>query len=423
VKVCLRGNGRSYGDAALTSEGVVMDLRHMKRVLSWDAENGIIEAEPGLTVNELWHHTLPAGFWPAVVPGTGHPTLGGLVAMNVHGKNHYKVGGIGDHVLEMDMATPSGELLTLSRDLNPDLFHAVIGGFGMLGCVTRVRMQLKRVHSGCLRVWQWSTPSLEGQFEAFADCHDSDYFVSWVDCVNGVVPGRGQLHRAKYLEDGEDTLPSFRVEDQRFPRTMMGVPLSLVPHVLKVFYSSNSGVALTNALKYLASRYGSTREARQSHASFHFLLDQLVGFREAYAPHGFIQYQPFLPADAALPVMREILVRCKRVGIVAYLGVLKRYREDDFLLSHALDGYSLALDLPAKDVPGLWKLTHELSDMVCEAGGKFYPAKDLVIRPDHFRRAFGQEAIQTFRTLRHRVDPERVLHTDLAARIGIDEKR
>ena len=419
-RVCLRGNGRSYGDAALTERGVVLDMRHMKRVLSFDTDAGVIEVEPGVTVNELWQIGLPHGFWPAVVPGTGHPTVGGLLAMNVHGKNHYKMGGTGDHVLDFDLATPSGQLLTCSREENAELFHAVIGGFGMLGCTTRIRIKMKRVYSGSLRVWQWSTPSLAGQFEAFEQCLDDDYFVSWVDCVNGSAPGQGQLHRARYVPQGEDPNPDFAVEGQSFPKTMMGVPLPLVPQVLKVFYTSNLAVGFTNQLKYLASRFGSTAEYRQNHAAFHFLLDQMVGFRDAYAPHGFIQYQPFVPRENAPRVFSEILKRCKQRGIVSYLGVLKRYREDDFLLSHALDGYSLALDFPAKD-PGMVPLMHELSDLVVEAGGRFYPAKDLVIRPDHFRRSLGQGPLEQFQALRRRVDPQRVLHTRLAERIGLDD--
>lgn len=406
----------------MTSQGVVLDMRRMKRILSWDAEGGIIDVQPGLTMHELWQHTLPAGFWPAVVPGTGYPTVGGLVAMNVHGKNHYRMGGTGDHVLDLDLVTPSGQLLRCSREENVELFRAVIGGFGMLGCVTRVRMKLKRVHSGALRVWQWSVPSIEAQFEAFEGCMDDDYFVSWVDCVNGTNPGRGQLHRGRYFKEGEDPTPSFRVEDQAFPKTMMGVPLPLVPHVLKLFYTSNLAVGFTNAVKYLASRLSSTSEVRQGHASFHFLLDQMVGFRDAYAPNGFIQYQPFVPREHAPQVIKEILTRCKRAGIVSYLGVLKRYREDEFLLSHALDGYSIALDFPVRDRAALWSLCHELSDLVCEAGGRFYPAKDLVCRPDHFRRSYGQGALEQFRALRRQVDPQQVLRTDLAARIGLDQE-
>jgi len=428
VRVGMRGSGRSYGDAALNTGELIVDMRHMKRILAWDPETGVIESEPGLTINELWQHTLSAGWWPPVVPGTSWPTLGGCVAMNVHGKNHYALGGIGDHVLELDLVTPSGKLVTLSRDENADLFHAVIGGFGMLGAVTRVKLQLKRVYGGRLLVQQFSAPDLATQFEYFeGEAKNNDYYVSWVDCFGlGSSPaGRGQLHRACYVKPGEDpdAERTLAVEEQKLPGTMMGVPMPLVPTVLKIFYSSNAGVQFTNQLKYLASKHGSTRPFYQPHAAFHFLLDQMPGFRNAYDPGGFIQYQPFVPREHAERVFTEILRVSKRRGIVSYLGVLKRYRPDDFLLSHALDGYSLALDYPVTrdNKKHLWQMCHELADVVIDAGGRFYPAKDLVLTSQHARRAWGQEALTAFENLRTEIDPARILRTDLAARYGLDD--
>ncbi|MED5372984.1 MAG: FAD-binding oxidoreductase [Myxococcota bacterium] len=423
--VAFRGSGRSYGDAAINGQGMVLDMRSMNRVLSWDRETGVIEAEPGLSIQQLWQRTLPDGWWPPVVPGTSFPTLGGCLAMNIHGKNHYKMGGIGDHVQEIDLVTPAGEIHTLSREQRPELFHAAISGFGMLGAITRIKLQLKRVHGGRLRVAQWAVPDLRAQFEAFQDASRFDYFVSWVDCIGGGAAGRGQLHRATYTAPGEDPMGTRtqNVAGQSLPKTMMGVPMPLVPTVLKIFYSSNLGVHFTNEAKYRASTLGSTADYYQSHAAFHFLLDQMPGFRNAYEPGGFLQYQPFVPAENAERVFNEILRVSKQRGIMSYLGVLKRYRPDDFLLSHALDGYSLALDYPitrANQAP-LYAMLHELTELVLDAGGRFYPAKDSILRPEHFRRAFGQEAITRFRTLRDQCDPNRILRTNWAARVGVDE--
>lgn len=100
---------------------------------------------------------------------------------------------------------------------------------------------------------------------------------------------------------------------------------------------------------------------------------------------------------------------------------MKRHRADAFLLSHGVDGYSFALDFPVTPANRavLWKTLHEVSDMVCEAGGRFYPAKDAVIRPDHFQRAWGQARVARFNALRAMVDPDRRLRTDLAARFGL----
>jgi FAD/FMN-containing dehydrogenase len=420
--VGLRGSGRSYGDAALNDGGLVLDMRQMRRVLAWDPGTGVVDVEPGVTIEDLWRGMLGDGWWPMVVPGTMFPTVGGCVAMNVHGKNHWKVGGTGDHVQELDLLTPRGEHLRLSRSENADLFHATIGGFGMLGTVTRLRLQLKRVESGLLSVRALSCRDLDEQF-AFFEEHtpDADYCVSWVDCVaGGSSLGRGQAHRASYVYD--DPKPDLLPAHQDLPGHILGVPRGLVSRLLGVF-NWNGGMRLMNLGKYLASRATPSRPYRQGHVAFAFLLDYVPNWRMAYWPGGFVQYQPFVPKEHAPRVFREILRVSQARGMPSYLGVLKRHRPDGFLLSHALDGYSFALDFPvrASTRAELWAMLHEFSDMVVDAGGRFYPAKDAVIRPDHFRRAWGQERVTAFRALRTKVDPDRVLRTDWATRVGVDE--
>ena len=91
VTVGLRGAGQSYGDAALNAGNICLDLSCMKRILAWDPGQGIIQLEPGVTIEQLWQHAIEDGWWPAVVPGTMFATLGGCLGMNVHGKNNWAV--------------------------------------------------------------------------------------------------------------------------------------------------------------------------------------------------------------------------------------------------------------------------------------------------------------------------------------------
>ena len=68
--VGLRGAGCSYGDASLNAEGVSLDLSRMNRILEWDPATGVIRAEPGVTIRQLWQYVLEDGWWPPVVTGT-----------------------------------------------------------------------------------------------------------------------------------------------------------------------------------------------------------------------------------------------------------------------------------------------------------------------------------------------------------------
>jgi len=57
-----------------------------------------------------------------VAPGTQFITLGGMVAADVHGKNHHRDGCFGASVLKLRMRVADGRILECSRDQHPDLF-------------------------------------------------------------------------------------------------------------------------------------------------------------------------------------------------------------------------------------------------------------------------------------------------------------
>lgn len=422
--VGLRGAGRSYGDASLNAENVTLDLTRMRRILDWDPETGVIRVEAGVSIQQLWQYTIEDGWWPHVVSGTMYPTLGGAAAMNIHGKNNWKAGPIGDHILDFHILLPSGELKQCSRTENPELFHAAIGGFGMLGVITEMTLQLKKVHSGLLKVEAIGVRNLSDLFELFdSRLAVSDYLVGWIDCfASGDALGRGQIHQANYLGPGEDThcVQNLRVENQELPDSLFGVvPKSIMWRLMKPFVN-NSGMQAINFAKSLsASTISQGQVHTQSHAGFAFLLDYVPNWKYAYKPGGLIQYQSFVPKEPAQFVFSQQIKLAQSYGIIPYLGVFKRHRPDDFLITHAVDGYSLALDFavtPEKK-GALLSLAAEMDRLVLEAGGRFYFAKDSALHQSSALEALGQERVTRFLTLKQKCDPESILQTNLYRRL------
>jgi len=427
VSLALRGSGCSYGDASTNSRGWVLDLTRMNRILGFDTDTGVANLEGGTTIGQLWRHSLPHGYWPKVVSGTMFPTMGGAAGMNIHGKNNYRVGTIGDCIREIDVLSPDGELRTASRESACDLFHAAIGGFGMLGVITRVEIETKRVHSGEIEVTGVSCHDLGEMMERMdARTADRDYLVGWIDCFAGEDGlGRGLIHEARYLEPGEDPEPerTCLIEHQELPANIMGVvPKSQVWRALRLL-NNDLGMRLLNTAKQLAGRVeGMQGPYRQSHAGFNFLLDYVPDWKWAYGRHerrGLIQFQSFVPHATACETFEEILRRCQRAGIVSYLGVIKRHRPDPFWLTHSVDGWSLALDFKITPENRTELLAHcaELTDLVIAAGGKHYFAKDYSMRTGDAARFLPEERIDAFVALKRTLDPDGLLQTDLARRV------
>jgi decaprenylphospho-beta-D-ribofuranose 2-oxidase len=424
LKVGLRGAGRSYGDASLNAEHICLDLSRMTRILDWNPHTGVIRVEPGVTLGQLWRYVLEDGWWPYVVSGTMFPTIGGAAAMNIHGKNNFKAGTIGDHILEFELLLPTGKIKRCSRVQNADLFHAAIGGFGMLGCFLNLTLELKKVHSGLLRVEPISTANLGEMIRVFEErMEQADYLVGWVDCfAKGHGAGRGLIHQANYLQPGEDPQPAqtLHVENQELPDTFLFglAPKSVMWRLMRPWIN-NPGMRLINRLKYYSGRRSSGHIHYQTHAEFAFLLDYVPNWKWAYRPGGLIQYQSFIPAARAEAVFCAQLALCRRRGLVPYLGVFKRHRPDPFLMTHAVEGYSLALDfkVTARNRERVWALAAELDQLVIAAEGRFYFAKDSTLHPSRLHQFLQEERVQKFLALKAACDPDNLLQTNLYRRI------
>lgn len=419
--VVARGAGYSYGDAALLAEGIALDLTGMNRVLEWDPEQGIVRVEPGVTVRDLWRMVLPAGWWPPVVPGAMYPTLGGCVAVNAHGKNNWRVGTIGEHVTDLELLTPSGELLPLSPDREPDLFHAVVSGMGMLGVILSIRLRLRPVRSGLLSVRQVAVPHLKGMVHLLEEHADgSDYMVGWIDAfARGSSLGRGLVQLAVHdrAADPASLAPAAQDPPERLlglvPRTQLWRAMRLAVH--------DPGMRWLNRGRYLSGRAARGRTTSVPHARFQFFHDYMPNWKRSWRPGGILQYQVFAPRQSAGRIFGTLLEESQRERMHPYLAVFKRHRSDHpFVLGYNLNGFSLSLDYRAtpatldryREVLRRWT-----DDIVLPGGGRFYLAKDSVLTRDQARRMYGDETYDRFRGMKDRLDPHGLLQSELYRRL------
>lgn len=426
LAVCLRAGGASYGDAAVLTGGVTLDTTALDHILAWDAATGVATVEPGVTIAQLWRRILPDGWRPAVVPGRGAVTMAGAAAANIHGKNNWRVGSFGDHILSFELALPSGERVTCSREANSDLFAAAIGGMGLLGAFTQLTIQASRAASGYVlerRTAHGSLPALLAAFES-ASATASD-LVGWVDTsAQGSALGRGLLAETRELAVGEDphAADSLRTVWDAWPsrsaRLLRAAPGSLVPTLARPL-TRPAGVRLANRMQWrMGSRAGATPWRRASYPEANFPLDVIPNWRDTYLPGGLIQHQAFIPAQVAEQAFTRLLARAQAAGFTPSLGVLKKQRTSDFTIDYLVDGYSLALDFPVmrRTEPELLKLMGELNDITLDYGGRLYFAKDSTLTSAQVERMLSTASRARFAALKAQVDPGETLQTELYRR-------
>lgn len=374
------GLGRSYGDSGLNPDGAAIVMTALGRLIAFDPNAGLLRAEAGISLGVLLKFLIPKGFFLPVTPGTQYVTLGGAVANDVHGKNHHGAGTFGCWVRALGLVQSDGTERVLRADDKDGLFAATVGGLGLTGLITWVEFEALPIGSSLVDV---ETIPFETLPEFFSISRESDpawqYTVSWIDCfANGGI-GRGLFSRARHAASGklEVIQPTKHlVVPAEAPGFVLGNPIMRAFN--KIYYASG---------KRKASNPPPVR--RETYLPFFYPLDAVQRWNLLYGKHGMFQYQSVVPPESAASATTEMLHQISAAGEGSFLAVLKTFgpRASPGLLSFPHEGTTLALDFPNRGASTL-ALLARLDDVVREAGGRLYPAKDGRIPPDMFRKGY-----------------------------------
>jgi FAD/FMN-containing dehydrogenase len=387
-----RGLGRAYGDAALPAPGDVRIAGSTlaDRVLQFDDATGDITAEAGLSLDELYRAFLPKGWFTPVTPGTRFVTLGGMVAADVHGKNHHVDGCFGRHVTALRMRVADGRIVTCSRTENADLFLATIGGMGLTGHILEVSFRMVRVSSPWIYQEVQRVPDIDAFMDALKTSAASwPMTMGWIDCLSqGSSLGRGILYRGRWAEAKEA------------PNSFPGLhsPL-LVPFM---FPNGVLNVHTARAFNFAIYHHPQTRAGIVHPRSFFYPLDVAGDWHRGYGPKGFTQYQCVLPESGGHAAARRFLEVVTRAGGASFLCVIKDCGpEGDGILSFPKKGISIALDIPMQQ--GTQALVDRMNEQVIAEGGRIYLAKDALTRAEDFRAM--ESRLDRFLAVRRAWDP------------------
>ncbi len=404
--VIARGLGRSYGDAAQLSGGVVLDNRQLGGIGTIDT-SGVVNVGAGVSFDELLAYAIPQGWFVPVTPGTRQVTMGGAIGADVHGKNHHVDGSFANHVLSMRLVTPSGAF-TLSPTDEPALFWATIGAMGLTGVVTSLNLKMIPIETDHVLVDTERFGDLDAVMSAMSEGDDDyRYSVAWVDCMTrGAHMGRAILTRANHAlaTDLENV-------SLKGPRTKkLSVPLTAPRGLLNKW-----SVTAFNELWFRSAPRYEIGES-QSLSTFFHPLDGVGNWNRLYGPRGFVQYQFCVP-ESASDTVREVIERLSASRVPSFLAVLKRFGpKNPGPLSFPIAGWTLALDLPVgpSALPGV---LDELDELVAGAGGRVYFAKDARLRAEFVKTMYPRLA--EFLEIKTRIDPKNQLTSDLARRLDL----
>jgi len=335
---------------------------------------------------------LPKGYFTPVSPGTRFVTIGGMVAADVHGKNHHAEGCFGRHVVSLRLRVADGSVVTCSPGENAELFNATVGGMGLTGHILEVTARLARVPSPWIQQESERISDLDHFLDALATAAAAwPMTVGWIDCLStGTRMGRGVLYKGRWATAAE--CPA------RFPTLRTPIP---VPVMMPNGLLGPLAVRVFNTLNF--ARHGSgVRRGIVHPGAFFYPLDILGEWHRLYGRRGFTQYQCVLPDSGGGGAVRRFMDLVTRSGAASFLGVIKDCGpQGEGMLSFPRRGTSIALDLPiGHDTAAI---VDRLNARVIEEGGRIYLAKDALTRREHYRAM--EPRLDEFLRVRRHWDP------------------
>lgn len=397
--ITLIGNGRSYSENCIPTDGVSTMFRRRNPILL--AENALISTGPFTTIRELWSLIEGSNFTLPVVPGTGMVTVGGAVASDVHGKSHHRDGSFGEHINKIKLINGSGEILELTpKGSYSDMFWATVGGIGLTGIIVEVEIGLKKVSNQNLIVAEKRTVGLKQTMDDLSYLSQNfAYTAAWID-LSSNSKMRGII---TYAFDCNDFGERNKFPTKKYKVSIPELPLNLI---------RSKTISMFNTLWYNKPLINGVINP----VSFHHPLDSLRNWNNLFGKKGPIQYQFVVPHSSA-EYIEIFLKSCQDLGLMSPLVVLKNLgNPSPAFLSFPMEGWTLAVDFPRSD--RVIKFLKGEIDKLISFGGKTYLAKDELANAQQFKSMYPK--LDKFLEVKRLMDVNGKFQSKLSHKLGLD---
>ena len=202
-KNCIaRGLGRSYGDSSIQPNKTIVTTK-LNKIINFNEKTGILESECGVSIKQLNELIINKGWFLPVTAGSKNITLGGMIATNVHGKNHHRVGSFGKYVISFKILDNKNRLILCSRKKNNKLFKYTFGGMGLTGVIFSSKIKLKKIFSDLIYEEKIKCDNLKETLLNINKSKNWEYNVSWIDtspsneAIGRSIVSRGYFQKTK----------------------------------------------------------------------------------------------------------------------------------------------------------------------------------------------------------------------------------
>lgn len=136
------GGGRfSMGGQIAAPDSLHIDMRGLSRVVAYYPAQRLIRVQAGMTWRAVQDHIDPYGQSVKIMQSYSNFTVGGSVSVNCHGR-YVGRGALVNSMRALQLVLANGEVVEATRERNAEIFRAAVGGYGGIGIVTEVELDL-----------------------------------------------------------------------------------------------------------------------------------------------------------------------------------------------------------------------------------------------------------------------------------------
>jgi FAD/FMN-containing dehydrogenase len=390
------GGGRfSMGGQAALHGGLHLDMRGMNRLVWLKPAERLVRVQAGMTWRDLQDHLDPLGLAVKTMQSYSNFTVGGSVSVNAHGR-YVGHGPVGHTVRALQLVTVDGAAIETSFQDRPELFRAAIGGYGGVGVITELELEVAdnvRIQRRIQRVALQAYPQ-HFRREVAAD-------------------RRAVLHNADLLPPRFDRLVS--VTWMRAPDDLpLTVQERLVPRGRSYAMEQGAIWALTELPGGRRLRKAVVEPARGARAAVKWLNHEASLDVAELEPRNrkrstYVLQEYFIPVRHFVPFARDLArVLVRHDAEVLNVSIRHSPADTVSLLPWAPEEvfsfvvyFKQRTTRAAQQKVALW--TRELIELALKDGGRYYLPYQLHATQGQFDRAYPEA--DRLRELRARIDP------------------
>ena len=365
-------------------------MTYLDKVIYFNKKKGIIEVESGISIKKILNLIVKDGWFLPVTPGSKMITIGGMVASDVHGKNHHKDGNFSNYVLGLKLLNNRKKIIECSRMKNSQIFKYTLGGMGLTGIIYSCRIKLKKINSHKIITETIKNHNLKETLKSINESKNWDYNVAWIDTSSKKQQlGRSILTRGYFSKKKESDI---------FFKDKKSL-ISNLPNIFPSWLMNSFFIKLLNNIYFILPRSSKTITNIND---FFYPLDKIDNWNLIYGNQGFISYQCSVPFKNSLNSISEILKIIKENKIYSFVSVLKSMKKNKYDLSFGQQGYTLVFDFPVYD--RIFEVLDSIDEIVKKNKGKIYLTKDSRIKRKNFYKINKEFGDKKFKNFRKRID-------------------